>query len=383
MNKDIERKILLNPGPATTTDTVKMAQIVPDICPREEEFSELLNGIRYDLLKIVNADQEKYSTVLFGGSGTAVMESVISSVVSKEKTLLILINGAYGDRVRKIAETYSIPCKILEYEWGQPIIFDEVDSFLTTNLDVSYIAMVHHETTTGILNSIESFSELGKKYGHTLILDAISSYAGIPIDLETTPIDYLMSTSNKCIQGMAVLAFVICKKCELELLKEIPPRSFYLSLYDQYDYMEQTGQMRFTPPVQVMYALRQAIDEYFQEGGLNRHNRYTKSWQTLREGLKNLGFRLLLKPKDESHILLTVINPDNPEFDFVKLHDLLYKRGITIYPGKIGNLKTFRIANMGAINSDDIEIFLNKMTNIIKEIGIDRVFYKKCILKNL
>ncbi|MDP7465742.1 MAG: 2-aminoethylphosphonate--pyruvate aminotransferase, partial [Candidatus Marinimicrobia bacterium] len=150
MNKDIERKILLNPGPATTTDTVKMAQVIPDICPREKEFGELMAEIRKDLLKIVNANQEKYSTVLFGGSGTAVMESVVSSVTSKEKTLLILINGAYGDRMKKIAETYSIPYRILEYEWGKTINFSKVESYLKSNLDVGYIAMVHHETTTGI-----------------------------------------------------------------------------------------------------------------------------------------------------------------------------------------------------------------------------------------
>ena len=236
--------------------------------------------------------------------------------------------------------------------------------------------MVHRETTTGIINSIENFSELGKKYGHSLILDAISSYAGVPIDLETTPIDYLISTSNKCIQGMAGLAFVISSKSELVRLKDIPPRSFYLSLYDQYDYIEKTGQMRFTPPVQIIYALRQAIDEYFEEGKESRYNRYTENWQTLRSGLKQLGFKLLLNPEDESHILLTVIEPDNPKYDFDKMHDLLYEKGFTIYPGKVGGQRTFRLANMGAINPTDINMFLIGMANVLKEIGIDRVFYK-------
>ena len=203
MNKHIQRKVLLNPGPATTTDTVKMAQIVPDICPREKEFSDLMMGIMNDLLKITNGHKGEYKTVLFGGSGTAAMESVISSVIPKNKTLLILINGAYGVRMQKISETYLIPHKILEYDWGTRIDFNEVDTYLKSNSDIGYIAMVHHETTTGILNSIENFSILGKKFGHTLILDAISSYAGVPIDLIDTPIDFLMSTSNKCIQGMA------------------------------------------------------------------------------------------------------------------------------------------------------------------------------------
>jgi 2-aminoethylphosphonate aminotransferase len=370
MYKRIKRKILLNPGPATTTDTVKMAQVVSDICPREKEFGELMAEIRNDLLKIINADKKNYTTVLFGGSGTAVMESVIASVIDEEKELLILINGAYGDRMRKIAETYSIPFKTLEYESDQSINFTDVNNYLKSNSDIGYIAMVHHETTTGILNSIGSFSELGKKYGHTLILDAISSYAGVPIDLETTPIDYIMSTSNKCIQGMPGLAFVIGNKSKLVQLKNLRSRSFYLSLYDQYNYMEKSDQMRFTPPVQVIYALRKAIDEYFEEGGINRYKRYKKNWQTLRNGLQKLGYKFLLDPKDESHILLTVVEPNNQNFNYTKLHDYLYHRGLTIYPGKSNDKNTFRVSSMGAINYVDIDHFLITMRIAMKEMDI-------------
>jgi 2-aminoethylphosphonate aminotransferase len=355
MNKDIERKILLNPGPATTTDTVKMAQVIPDICPREKEFGELMAEIRKDLLKIVNANQEKYSTVLFGGSGTAVMESVVSSVTSKEKTLLILINGAYGDRMKKIAETYSIPYRILEYEWGKTINFSKVESYLKSNLDVGYIAMVHHETTTGIINSIESFSELGKKYGHTLILDAISSYAGVPIDLEKTPIDFIMSTSNKCIQGMPGLGFIICNKKKIYNLKKIQPRSFYLSLYDEYINVTKTGQSRFTPPVQVIYALRKAIDELFVEGVKNRYKRYHDNMNFLRKGLKDLGFKFLLKEECESGILLSIIEPTASSYSFEKMHDYFYENGITIYPGKLINNNTFRLAIIGDLQKKDLQ----------------------------
>ena len=371
MNKDIERKILLNPGPATTTDTVKMAQVVPDICPREEEFSELMAGIRDDLLKIVNVDKKKYTTVLFGGSGTAVMESVIASVVNQEKTLLILKNGAYGDRMQKIVETYSIPFTTLEYEWGKPINFSEVDSYLKSNLEIGYIAMVHHETTSGILNSIENFSELGKNYGHTLILDAISSYAGISIDLKKTPIDFLMSTSNKCIQGMAGLAFSICKKSELKHLKDIPNRSFYLSLYDQYNYMEKTGQMRFTPPVQTIYALRQAIDELQRETVASRYSRYSQSWRTLIDGMDKLGFQQYVPFDYQSKLICTFYEPDN--FDFNDFHNFLYDRNITIYPGKVLNENTFRIGTIGDINSNDIEYLLKCIKEYLSECAEEKV----------
>ena len=376
MHKVIERKILLNPGPATTTDTVKMAQVLPDICPREKEFQNIMAGIRHDLVEIVGETEDKYAAVLFGGSGTAGMEAVLSSVISSDKHVLILINGAYGKRMKQIAEIYDISNIALEYDSGTALDLNQVENLIIENSDIEYIAMVHHETTTGILNPLEKIYELGKKYNKVLIIDAISSYAGIPIDLKATPIDFLMSTSNKCIQGMAGLAFIICKKSKLDSIRNIPPHSFYLSLYEQYIYMEKTGQMRFTPPVQTIYALRQAIDEFFEEGGLNRYKRYTDNWRRLRKGLIRLGFKLLLDSKDESHILLTVIEPDNYNFNFNKMHDLLLERNFTIYPGKIKFKNTFRLANMGAINTTDIDMFLIEMTNVLKEIGIARVFYK-------
>lgn len=370
MHKKIARKILLNPGPATTTDTVKMAQVVSDICPREGEFSKLMADIREDLLKIVNVDKKQYETVLFGGSGTAVMESVISSVVSKEKTLLILINGAYGDRMCKIAQIHNVNHKTIKYKWGHPINFDEVELVLESDADIGYIAMVHHETTTGILNSINDFSTLGKKYNQTLILDAISSYAGIPIDINQTHLDFVMSTSNKCIQGMAGIAFVICNKEKLDSCKDIPSKSLYLDLYDQYQYMKKSGQMRFTPPVQTFYALKQAIDEYIEEGIINRYNRYKENWQILTNGLRKLGFNLLLDSENESGILTTIFEPNNPNFDFNLFHDILYDKGYTIYPGKITELKTFRIAIMGDLKQNDINAFLIELEKVLKDLDL-------------
>jgi len=351
----IKRNILLNPGPATTTDKVKMAQVVPDICPREDEFVQIMSGIRKDLLKVVNGNNKEYSTVLISGSGTAAMESSIASVVNKEKTLLILINGAYGDRMQDIAKAYSLPFKTIEYNYGESINFDEVKIFINNNSDIGYLAMVHHETTTGILNSITSFSKLGKKFNLTLILDAISSYAGLQIDLKKTPIDYLISTSNKCLQGMAGLAFVICNQQKLSSLKNVPKRSYYLDLYDSYQMAKKSNQMRFTPPVQVIYALRTAIDEFFVEGMKNRYKRYQSNMQLLRTRLNDLGFEFLLNAKDESNILLSIQEPTDMQFSFQEMHDFLYSNGITIYPGKILNKKTFRLAIIGDLHKSDIE----------------------------
>lgn len=352
----IKRNILLNPGPATTTDTVKYALVVPDICPREEEFTRLIADIRHDLVKIVNGDDE-YTSVLFAGSGTAVMDSVVNSVVPADKKIAVVINGAYGERFIDIAQSYNIPCVPIRFDWGQRIDLAFVERFIKNDDSIACVAIVHHETTTGIRNPIREIGRIAKKYNCTYIVDAISSYAGIPIDIKDIHADFLLSTSNKCIQGMAGLSFVICKKNTLESIAHNPKRSFYLDLYSQYAYLESTGQTQFTPPVQIVYSLKQAIAEYFKEGGNQRYARYSENWRTLRSGLLDLGFSLLLEEENESHILITVIEPEDPAFNFEEMHDYLYDRGFTIYPGKMKK-KTFRVAVMGAIDYHDIEKFL-------------------------
>ena len=336
------RKLLFNPGPATTTDSVKISQVVPDICPRENEFKDVTASIRKDLLKVVHTNESNSLAVLIGGSGTAAMEATIGSVLNDKSSLLIIINGAYGKRMNDIAKVYSIKSVCLEYKWGEKINFNDVENILINNKSITHIAMVHHETTTGILNSIQKFSLLGKKYNKKLILDAISSYAGMEIDLNETPIDYLMSTSNKCLQGMAGIGFVICNKKAIKQLNSYVPKSYYLNLYDEYICNKNTGESRFTPPVQVLYALRCAIDEFFEEGLDNRYLRYKDNMIIMRKGLLKLGFKFLLGEKDESMILLTLIEPTNPKFNFQEMHDFLYTNGITIYPGKISHDNTFR-----------------------------------------
>ncbi|MFW6040698.1 MAG: 2-aminoethylphosphonate aminotransferase [Thermoplasmatota archaeon] len=367
----VERKILLNPGPATTTESVKKAQIVPDICPREEEFGDVMQGIREDLVKIAGGD-ENHTSILFAGSGTAVMDSVINSVVPEGNKILIINNGAYGERMVKIARRYNIGFEELKFEWGSKIELNKVESVLDQNDDIACVSVVHHETTTGILNPIEEIGEITKEYGCTFIVDTISSFSGIPFSIKDCNIDFMMSTSNKCIQGMAGVAFVICKKEKLEKIKNYPKRSFYLDLYPQYEYLEEKKQMRFTVPVQVMYALRQAIDEFFEEGARNRYLRYKKNYDVLIEGLKERGFELFLdEDVEESHILATVVEPSHPNFDFEELHDRLYERGFTIYPGKVKDGKTFRIAVMGAIDHNDIKNFLKAMDEVLNEMEIN------------
>ena len=366
MKNNLDRKLLFNPGPATTTDSVKLAQVVSDICPREDEFKKLTENIRSDLLKIINAKDDEYMTVMFCGSGTSIMESVISSVVGYEEQLLIIINGAYGRRIQQIAEVHSIESVIVEFKHWEPIDFKKVELVLEQNKKIGAIAMVHHETTSGILNSIEEFSNLSCKYNKKSILDAISSYAGLNINIQNTPIDFLLSTSNKCIQGMPGISFSVCNKKKLEILSFIKPRSYYLSLYDEYINVDKNGESRFTPPVQVLYALRKAIDEYFTEGAQNRFIRYQNNMKLLRQGLSNLGFHFLVDQKYESGILLTIKEPTNSNYNFQDMHDNLYEKGITIYPGKILDNRTFRLAIIGDLYEEDIIIFINELELFLK-----------------
>ncbi len=366
----VKRKILLNPGPATTTDTVKISQIVSDICPREKEFEDLMKSIVKDLTEIAGGDEKDYTSILFGGSGTAAMDATINSVAPPNKKILIVNNGAYGERMVKIAEAYNIDYVELKFDWGKLPNLDKIESALKGETEIACVATVHHETTTGILNPIKYIGNIAKKYNKVFIVDTISSFAGVPLDIKEFNIDFMMSASNKCIQGMAGVCFIICKKQELEKTKGYPRRSFYLNLYDQYEYFEEYHQMRFTPPVQVMYALRKAIDEFLEEGPENRIARYTKNWQILRKGVEEFGFKILTKAEDESRLLITILYPKDPSFDFHKMHDALCEKGFTIYPGKLGKKNTFRLANIGAIDYKDIESFLVALKEVMNDMNL-------------
>ncbi|NUM37166.1 MAG: 2-aminoethylphosphonate--pyruvate transaminase [Candidatus Brocadiae bacterium] len=366
---EIKRNILLNPGPATTTDSVKMSQVVSDICPREKEFGDVMEYISSSLTKIAGGD-ERYTTVLLAGSGTAAMDAMINSVVPDKKKILIINNGAYGDRMAKIAKAYSIGLVEIKYDWCVFPKISDIEQALKQDPEIDCIGMVHHETTTGMLNPVPEIGCLCKKYGKTFLVDSISSFAGIPFSIQEYNIDFMASTSNKCIQGMAGCAFVICKTESLLKTKSYKPRSFYLNLYSQYEYFSKSRQMQFTPPVQILYALKKAIEEFWQEGAQNRHKRYLENWKTLILGMARLGFKKLLPDEQESHILTTFHYPDSTYFDFDRMHDLVYKEGFTIYPGKIGGKDTFRLANMGDINCQDIEAFCHVLENVLKEMRV-------------
>ena len=379
---EIKRNILLNPGPTTTSDTVKLAQVVPDICPREKEFGDVMEFVSKELTNFVGSN-DKYTTVLFGGSGTASVEAILSSVV-EDGTILIINNGAYGKRMCEIAEIYNLNYIEFKSSLIEEISLIELEETIKThNLEIirsdktpiSHIAVIHHETTTGILNDIKSIGSICERYEIDMIVDAMSSFAGIPINMDEMNIKYLASSSNKCIQGMAGISFVIANKEWLEKTKNIKPRNLYLNIYKQYSYFKDNYQMRFTPPVQVLYALKQAIVEAKEETIENRYKRYKDCCKILWDGLDKLKLKKLVSEKASSMLLTSIIEPKIKGYNFDDLHDNLYNKGFTIYPGKVSSENTFRIANIGKIYPDD----MNKFIEILEEYftGIAKHRYPK------
>ncbi|MCL7749473.1 2-aminoethylphosphonate aminotransferase [Halalkalibacter alkaliphilus] len=365
----VKRNILLNPGPATTTDSVKWAQVVPDICPREAEFGNVMKFISKELTNIVT-NKHQYSTILFGGSGTAAVESILSSVIDSGDTVLIIDNGAYGKRMCEIAKVYGL--NSLEYQSPSDdgIDLDALETVIReSSQKVTHLAVVHHETTTGLLNDIETIGSICKRYNIEMIVDAMSSFAAIPIDMDKMNIHFLAASSNKNIQGMAGVSFVIANNLSLESIKDIPPKNYYLNLYDQYQYFTKTSQLRFTPPVQTLYALQQAIIELNQEGIEERYKRYSESWNTLINGISKLGLRFMIPKKYHSRLITAIYEPDCSQYDFTEMHDYFYQQNFTIYPGKLNKFNTFRIANIGEICHKDIKEFLRLLENYLKNIG--------------
>ena len=365
---NIRREVLLNPGPSTTSDSVKYAQVVADICPRELEFGNLMEQIAEDLTAFV-ADPKEYTTVMFGCSGTGADEAMVSSCVPPDGKLLVIDNGSYGARLAKIASVYNIDMDVFKSSTHEPIDLAAVEEQMKNDKYTTF-AMVHHETTTGLLNPVAELCGLAHKYGMTTIVDTVSSYGGMPIDLAKMNIDFATCTSNKHIGGMAGIGFVVCKKSELLKQEGWPMRNYYLNLLDQYKYFLETKQTRFTPPVQTLYALRQAITETKVETIEKRYARFTACWEILVSALDKIGLKMLVDRKNQSHFITAILIPETPKYNFNELHDYARSFGFTIYPGKLGNIDTFRIANMGDIRPEEMAEFTGVLADYMHSIGV-------------
>lgn len=368
---DIKRNILLNPGPATTTDTVKMAQVVPDICPREKEFANLMKDLRKDLVRIAHGDPEKDTAVLFCGSGTINIDICLNSLLPEGKKIMVVNNGAYSSRAVEVCEYYGLPHINLKQDIFTTPDLPEIEKTLKQNPDVALVYTTHHETGTGLLNPIRQIGELAHRFGATFVVDTTSSLGMIPFDLHKDNVDFCMASAQKGLMAMSGLSFIIGDKELIERSKDYPKRSYYCNLYLQYSFFEKTGEMHFTPPVQVVYALRQAIKEYFEEGEENKFARHARVNRAIHEGIEKLGLDYVIDKDKESGLVVSVKYPDQPQWDFNKVHDYCFERGFTIYPGKISTTDTFRLCSLGAIDVNDIEDFFVVFEEALNESGID------------
>jgi 2-aminoethylphosphonate-pyruvate transaminase len=343
--------ILLNPGPACTTRSVREALVTPDLCHREPEFFAVMRQVRDEIADLAGGGTD-WSTVIFSGSGTAAVEAAVTSVVPPDRKLLVIDNGVYGDRMRQMAAAHGIQHHVLHYNWTEAPKPDDVDRAFAADPSLSHLTVVHHETTTGLLNPVGALAEVCRRHGRSIIVDAMSSFAGEPLDVKGLQVDYMISSSNKCLQGMPGLSFVVARKTALEGLVSIPPRSVYLNLYNQWK-AEEADNTPFTPAIQLFFALRQAIAETRAEGLENRFRRYRDCASTLREGLAALDLRPIVEPEWRSNTLTTFPLPQGVAYD--ALHDAMKRRGYVIYAGQ-GDLRTwaFRIANLGTLTPDDM-----------------------------
>ena len=367
--KSVKRNILLNPGPATTSDAVKYAQVVPDICPREQEFVDIMDEIRKDLVKVVHGDPTKYTAVIFTGSGTIIQDVCINSLVPKNKKICIVNNGAYSARMAEIADSYHISCVNLEFPTTGLPDLDVVRETLEKDKDIAVVATVHHETGTGVLNPIREIGKIAHDNNCVFVVDTISTYALLPINIEEENIDFLMSSAQKGLGGMTGVSWLVGNIEEIEKSKDYPKKSYYCNLYMQYDFFKRVGEMHFTPPVQTIYALRQAIKEYWEEGEQARWERITKCWEAIHKGIEEIGLESVIDKGIQGHLVVTIKAPEAGKFDFLKLHDYCYERGFTIYPGKMFGLKTFRLCNLGQITYKDIEYFFVVAKEAFREMG--------------
>jgi len=349
--------------------SVKQAML-RDLGSRDYEFISTIAEIRAELLNLAEAPQTKYEAVIMQGSGTFGVESVIGSAISKQGRLLIIINGAYGKRIRQIAQVLNISFDSLEYPENRVPDPRDVDQYLHEHQHTTHVAVIHCETTTGILNPVHEIGSVVNRHRRKFIVDAMSSFGVLPVSMEKDYIHFLISSSNKCIEGVPGFSFVIAEHESLMTCKG-QARSLSLDLFAQWDGLQRDGQFRFTPPTHVLLAFRRALNELQQEGGREgREKRYRKNHQILVSGLRALNIKTYISDELQSPIITTFLPPDNPNYDFERFYKFLNEKGLVIYPGKLTDHETFRIGNIGRLYEDDMHELLEAIKDAFVEMKI-------------
>ena len=364
-------KILFTPGPLSTAMSTKEAML-RDLGSRDSAFLDIVRQIRAKLLDIAGVSQSGgFEAILMQGSGTFGVESVISSALPRNGRLLVAINGAYGRRIAHIARVLDISVAELHIAENRLITPADVEAAIRKHPDVDCVAIVHCETTTGLVNPVADIGKVVAASGKMFVVDAMSSFGVLPLDLEATGVDFLITSANKCFEGVPGFAVIIARTTAL-LEAEGRARSVCLDIFSQWEGLESSGQFRFTPPTHAILAFERALEAFEEEGGVSgRRARYEANRQRLMRGMAQLGFRPYLEPGQQSCIITTFMYPNHPRFSFESLYNLLNDRGFVIYPGKLTHSDCFRIGTVGQVFPQDVENLLVAIAETLEEMGVD------------
>ena len=359
---------LLTPGPLTTSLETKQAML-RDWGSRDSNFIEAGKEIRRRLLAMTGAGDE-YDCVLMQGSGTFSIEAALSSLVPKTGKVLVLINGVYGHRALKILTILGRATVVLERGDYLPPRPGAVRQKLHEDPAISHVFVVHCETSSGILNPLKEIAEVVQAAGRRLIVDAMSSFGAIPLEVGEIPYEAMISSANKCIEGVPGFGFTIARTSALEAAKG-RSHSLSLDLHDQWVYTGKTGQWRFTPPTHTIMAFREALRQHEAEGGVaGRGARYRENMQVLVSGMRKMGFETLLDDEDMAPVIVTFLRPADPAFDFMEFYNALKARNFVIYPGQLTKAESFRIGCIGQIHKPVITALLETMADCLKQMGV-------------
>jgi 2-aminoethylphosphonate-pyruvate transaminase len=363
-------RLLFTPGPLTTSSEVKEAML-RDLGSRDAEFISVVAEVRRRLLEVGGVSKEQgYEAILVQGSGTFGLEAVVSSVIPRDGLLLVVANGAYGERIARIARVHETATEVLSWPEDELPSPEKVDRFLADHRAVTTVAVVHCETTTGIFNPVAAIGELVHQRRKTYVVDSMSAFGAVPLDLVGSGVDFLVSSANKCVEGVPGFSFAICRREALEAT-EGWARTLSLDLLDQWRGLETTGQFRFTPPTHALLAFLEALRELEREGGVTgRAARYRRNYETLIRGMREMGFEEYLTPEHQGYIITSFRYPTDTNFEFGEFYRRLADRGMIIYPGKVSNAACFRIGTIGRLFEEDIRALLCAIRDVLEEMGV-------------
>jgi 2-aminoethylphosphonate-pyruvate transaminase len=358
--------VLLNPGPVNVHEQVRAAMSYPDVCHREPEAAGLMSRTRAKATAVCGGD-ERFTSVLFAGSGTAALEAAFSSVVPRDGKILVLDNGNYGERLHRIVSVHGIPERHLEFGWTNPMDPAVIDAALAEDPSITHVGLVHHETSTGMLNPLREIGQVVARHGRSLLVDGISSVGAEPFDMVADNVDWLVGTANKCLEGLPGVSFVCARRDRLDELAQVPTRTFYLDLHGHYVAQDQVGAPLFTPAVQVMFAFEKALDLMLAEGVDARIARYRALAAQLRAGFDARGLRYLLPAEHWSNSVTNLLVPRG--IRYADLHDGLKDEGFIVYGVQEQLGDVFRVANMGQLSEAVIEDFLAALDRVLTKHG--------------